>query len=72
MDEDKELRDVLSKLDEEEKKLQVIRKLQSQLEELEKEQKTLIDRVVEQHLSFKERVPLRFATVYHWTAMALK
>ena len=54
MDEDKELRDVLSKLDEEEKKLQVIRKLQSQLEELEKEQKTLIDRVVEQHLSFKE------------------
>ena len=54
MDEDKELRDVLSKLDEEEKKLQVIRKLQSQLEELEKEQKALIDKVVEQHLSFKE------------------
>ena len=53
-DENKELRDVLSKLDEEETKLQVIRKLQSQLEELEQEQKTLIDRVVEQHLSFKE------------------
>lgn len=54
LEENKELRDVLSKLDEEEKKLQVRRKLQSQLEELEEEQKTLIDRVVEQHLSFKE------------------
>lgn len=54
LEENKELRDVLSKLDEEEKKLQVIRKLQSQLKELKEEQKTLIDRVVKQHLSFKE------------------
>ena len=54
LEENKELRDVLSKLDEEAKKLQDIRKLQSELKELEQEQKTLIDRVVEQHLSFKE------------------
>lgn len=56
LEENKELRDVLSKLDEEEKKLQVIRKLQSQLKELKEEQKTLIDRVVTQHLSFKKSV----------------
>ena len=54
LEENKELRDVLSKHDEEAKKLQDIRELQSGLKELEQEQKALIDRVVKQHLSFKE------------------
>ena len=54
LEENKELRDVLSKHDEEAKKLQDIRELQSELKELEQEQKALIDRVVKQHLSFKE------------------